>query len=217
MVPAGRILVDGELAAEGDTLELDGMRPGHYTIRLEADGYEPHEEIVEVLAGKMGRITHSLERKRQSTAAIKSTRIRFESSPSGATVFVDGAVVGRTPFSWNDARAGQEYQVEYDLRGHRRARGRVDALEQGDQHSFSRTLEPVAADPGSLSVAIIGGGWASVWIDGTKLTQTAPLNTHSLSAGSHTIRVENADLGIDDTQTVTIVSGQTFTLRVRPR
>ncbi len=216
MVPEGRILLDGEEAIEGGTLELDGMEPGTYTVRLEADGYEPHEEPITIVAGEMGRITHSLERK-ASTVAARSPRIHFESIPPGATVFVDGAVVGRTPFTWGDARTGGSYQIELEKSGYRRASGTVTELESGQAVTFSRSLDRIEAAPGQLSVAIIGGGWAHVWVDGTQLSQTAPLNGHSLSAGSHTVRVSNPELGIDDTQTVTVSSGQTYTLRVRPQ
>jgi serine/threonine protein kinase len=69
---------------------------------------------------------------------------------------------------------------------------------------------------GTLTVAIVGGGWAHVWVDGVKLDRTAPLSGHTLTAGPHEIRVENPDVGISHTQTVTVEAGGTSTVRVRP-
>jgi serine/threonine protein kinase len=69
---------------------------------------------------------------------------------------------------------------------------------------------------GGLSVALVGGGWAHVYVDGVKLDRTAPLSFVELPVGRHEIRVENAELGIQHAQTVEIVGGETVTVRARP-
>ena len=76
--------------------------------------------------------------------------------------------------------------------------------------------KPVAAAPGTLSIGVIGGGWATIYIDGTKLNKTAPLASHQLPAGTYTVRAVNADLDLDITQTVTIQAGEKTRLNVRP-
>jgi hypothetical protein len=76
--------------------------------------------------------------------------------------------------------------------------------------------EPASDGTGTLTVALVGGGWANVYVDGTKLDRTAPLRDHTLPVGPHEIRVENAANGISHSQTVTIVDGEAATVRARP-
>lgn len=78
---------------------------------------------------------------------------------------------------------------------------------------------PAAAPnaPGVLTVTLVGGGWANVYVDGAKIAKTAPLKNWSLPVGSHTVRVENPDLGIDTTQVVEVTPGGTVTVRAAPR
>jgi len=71
------------------------------------------------------------------------------------------------------------------------------------------------AAEGTLTVSILGGGWAEVWVDGKKLAKTAPLSV-ALAAGEHEVRVENGDLGISHTQKVTIDPGGRATVRASP-
>jgi serine/threonine protein kinase len=65
---------------------------------------------------------------------------------------------------------------------------------------------PPPAGPGKVTVNV-KSGWATVWIDGRKI-DTTPLFNHSISAGTHTIRVVNPGIGVDESQTVTISSGE---------
>jgi hypothetical protein len=76
--------------------------------------------------------------------------------------------------------------------------------------------EPASDGIGTLTVALVGGGWANVYVDGTKLDRTAPLSGHSLPVGPHEIRVENEANGISHSQTITIVDGEAVTVRARP-
>ncbi len=74
---------------------------------------------------------------------------------------------------------------------------------------------PEPAAVGNLTISIVGGGWARVWIDGAPLAETAPLS-RDLPAGPHEVRVENPDLGIAHTERVVIAPGERSTVRVRP-
>jgi hypothetical protein len=73
------------------------------------------------------------------------------------------------------------------------------------------------AGSGKLRVVLMGATWAHVWVDGKKLTQTAPLAGVELAAGSHTIRVENSAQGLDETQKIVVKSGEQKTVRVLAR
>jgi len=133
--------------------------------------------------------------------------LSFSSSPSGATVVVDGSSVGRTPFTWTGGKPGATVYVEYRLDGHQSQGFSVRLPEAGKSGSESRSLKPVAKEPGHVSVNV-SRGWAYVFIDGKKLEETTPLINQEIPPGSHTIRVLNEALGIDATQTVEIESGE---------
>ena len=75
---------------------------------------------------------------------------------------------------------------------------------------------PKAATKGKLTVTIIGGGWANVFVDGKKLPKTAPLSDYPIAAGSHTVKVENAALGLSHTETVNVSGGGSVTVKASP-
>jgi len=137
---------------------------------------------------------------------LPSPEVSFRSSPSGASVYIDGSLVGRTPFTWSGGKAGASAGVEYRLTGHNSASFDVTVPSDGDSTSKTRTLAAVAKAPGSVAVNV-SRGWAYVYIDGKKLETTTPLANHEVPAGSHSIRVVNEALGIDETKSVTIEPG----------
>ena len=97
-----------------------------------------------------------------------------------------------------------------------RPQGTVPRTEVPTPTPPSPEPEPASDGIGTLTVALVGGGWANVYVDGTKLDRTAPLSGHTLSAGPHEIRVENEANGISHSQTVTVVDGEAVTVRARP-
>ena len=82
---------------------------------------------------------------------------------------------------------------------------------------WSQSLVKPSNDPGRLTVTLTGGGWANVYVDGQKLSKTAPLKDWSIPPGKHTIRVENASLGIDQTQDVRVDPGGSATVKASPK
>lgn len=75
---------------------------------------------------------------------------------------------------------------------------------------------PKPKGDGKLTVVLAGGGWANVYVDGTKLPKTAPLKDYPLSPGNHTVKVENAALGLSHTQSVSVSPGGTVTVKASP-
>jgi serine/threonine protein kinase len=132
--------------------------------------------------------------------------ISFTSTPRGASVFLDGALAGRTPFTWTDGSAGASVRVEYRLSGYQSVSFSATVPDAGASSSESRTLEAVAEEPGHIAVNV-SRGWAHIYVDGKKLDTTTPLANYELSPGNHTIRVVNEALGIDQSKQVTVESG----------
>lgn len=222
VTPSAKVSVDGQPKGEGTSVHLEGFAPGKYLVHLEADGFTPVDEPVTVEAGKIVKLATKLEPvaaapqpddRAPPAAPTGPPRVDFRSSPTGATVLVDGKEVGRTPMTWNDAGVGKTYAVEMRLDGYSAARGSLKDVKKGPQ-KYTLSLDPVAA-PATLSVVLVGGGWANVYLDGNKLPKTAPLKAFSVSAGKHEVRVENPASGIDQTQTLTFNPGQDTTFRVK--
>ncbi len=230
VVPDAKVFVDGELRGEGATVTVSALAPGVYTVRLEAEGHESLEQTVEVKAGDTIRIAERL------TAKVVADQpkpkpvvepepdgddtpepsgppvLRLRSTPSGATVLVDGADVGTTPTSWR-GKAGATHKIQMKLEGYETASDSVSGLSDGQRKTVSLTLKE-APKTGMLTIVLVGGGWANVFVDGKKLDKTAPLRNVEIPAGAHEVQLVNQAAGLDVTKSVTIQAGGSETLRI---
>ncbi|NCG21465.1 MAG: protein kinase [Rhodobacterales bacterium] len=109
-------------------------------------------------------------------------------------------------------KAGEEATLPYTLKAVPKPKPQVEV-----RPTRPSTPRPQATGPGKLTVTLSGGGWANVYIDGKKVSKTAPFKDFSLSAGTHKIKVENPALGIAHEQQVTVSSGGSTTVRARPQ
>jgi outer membrane protein OmpA-like peptidoglycan-associated protein len=69
---------------------------------------------------------------------------------------------------------------------------------------------------GTLKVTLKGGGWAYVYIDGQKLSRSAPFDDVDVPVGPHEVWIASHKLGLDYTVAVDIRPGETTTLAVDP-
>ena len=106
--------------------------------------------------------------------------------------------------TWRSGSAGDTLQVKYQLDGYSSISFSTIVPGEDQQERISKTLKAKAAAPGKVRVQV--KGWADVYVDGRASGQT-PL-TLELSAGSHTIRVQNPETGYEAQKTVDVVSGQ---------
>jgi serine/threonine protein kinase len=231
--PAARVYVDDVLRGTGTTVFVSRLDPGQHAVRLEADGHESVTVTVEVVPGEALRLEKSLaplERDPPEVApdpepAVAPTpsqptparppKLALTSTPAGARAFVDGVSVGITP-TQVATTPGKTVTVRYELAGYEPVESTVETGRSGGLVAFDRILE-AANDPGKLTVLLVGGGWANVFVDGEKLPRTAPLRDVELEPGSHEIRVQNEGLGIDHTESVVIGAGETVTVRAAPQ
>ncbi len=228
VVPEARVYLNGELKGTFKVLTVDDLEPGSYAVRLEAEGHVPFEKTVQLDAGGTEKVMQTLEAEARATDAVEAPepapstspkpsgppRVSFKSTPSGAQVSVDGSEIGTTPVSWSGASSGNKYSVTFSLDGFEDATGTLKA--RRGRQTFSRTLRELKG-PGTLTVTVVGQGWANVYIDGEKLSKTAPFKGVDVTAGSHEIWVENPALGIDTTEQHTFTPGGTVTIRARPQ
>ncbi|MEZ4240724.1 MAG: protein kinase [Myxococcota bacterium] len=218
--PEATLLLDGEEVGKGSTVTLRDVAPGEHTLKLVAEGYEPVEVPVVVQGGGMAKVAQQLQPVSPTASPTPTPtnrpaptgppRVDFRSKPLGATVLVDGAQVGRTPVLWNDGLPNHRYTVQMRLDGYE-TRSESWKAAPGAQ-TVSWTLH--AADtPASLTVTMAGGGWANVFVDGTKLSKTAPFKDVQVAPGTHEIRVENPELGLALSEKHQFVAGQAVTIR----
>jgi TonB family protein len=140
--PSGaRVSVNGQ--ARGQTpLRLDELPFGAYKIRVEQKGYEAQTRAVSLdAASPSAEVRVALAR----PAAPASGAADILSTPSGATVSVDGRPVGRTPLSGLKLKPGTR-RIEVALDGHETWTGSVDVA-AGETGRVDVRLRAVAKAP----------------------------------------------------------------------
>jgi hypothetical protein len=145
----------------GTTPVRTGVQPGNRTVRLERDGYRSWERSFRLSPRETLSIDADLE------AVPQTGTVRFESTPSGADVFVDGRFLGTTPLGAREYRPGR-YDVDIELDGYRPERTTF-RVEAGERRTVSVTLQPRL---GALEVIGNVGG-ARVFLDGREVGRLA--------------------------------------------
>ena len=234
---AARVFLRGQEVGAGTAMVFveDTVPGADIPLRVEAEGYDTWEDAIDLVAGDRLRLKVELQPTAApppppterpdppppsdtvatpdpppvdgTPPAAAPPTARFRSTPSGAQVYVNGRLVGRTPVDWDDGEPGAKVKVEYRLDGHGAESFSAALPAAGGVESFPRTLEPRSAVPGKVSVNV-KSGWANVFIDGEKV-DTTPLFNHALAPGKHSIRVVNEATGVDETRSVTVASGET--------
>jgi len=96
--PSGaKVYIDGKEAGETPTV-LSNIRVGGHVVRIGKEGHEPYEEQVKVGEGERKKISFSL--KKIVGALLVNT------DPPGATIFIDGKLIGITPYEGKDLSTG---------------------------------------------------------------------------------------------------------------
>ena len=214
--PVNTQVFDGErLLGSGPRLDLKGLDPGPITLRFEAEGYLDTEEEIEVTVGEPYILPIRLSPEPEEPKAATTSRVLFESNPSGAQVFVDNRAVGITPITFAEGSPKTAYKVRYLLDGYKPLVFEVTTAGPGEQITETRALKPKVAGVGGLNVSM-RRGWAYIYVDGNKMGET-PDTVTGLTAGKHQVRVVNEAAGIDRTQTVLVRANETTTVFFEPQ
>jgi hypothetical protein len=190
----------------GTTPLRTSVQPGNRTVRLERDGYRSWERSFRVSPRETLSIDADLE------AVPRTGTVRFESTPSGADVFVDGRFLGTTPIGAREYRPGR-YDVDIELDGYlpERTTFRVEA---GERRTVSVTLQPRL---GGLDVIGNVGG-ARVFLDGREVGRLASgsglLEIDDLQPGERELTLVAPGYGTVVT-TVEVEAGRTSQIRLR--
>lgn len=118
--PGAQIFLDGKRAGTTPAT-LSDLAPGPHAIRLAREGYVTVERQVSVSANRLSQsVTVQLARPRVETRVAtvaqqaQTGAISVDSRPTGASVFIDGKLVGTTPLVVEAVAAG-EHSVRLEL------------------------------------------------------------------------------------------------------
>jgi hypothetical protein len=127
---------------------LRDVERGTHTVRVVRDGYVADERRVTITAVRPSQsLTFELTRARTAAPAAAASGalerekapLTVESRPAGASVFVDGTLIGKTPLMLVEVAAG-DHAVSLDLDGYRRWSSSVRVV-AGERNRVTASLE----------------------------------------------------------------------------
>jgi len=132
--------------------------------------------------------------------------IAIDSTPSGATIWLDGSNTGKvTPATLTLVPAGL-HQVVLLLSGYQDW-GQTAIVTAEQTTNLSATLLPIPTDTGSITVSSTPSG-AAIWLDGSNTGRLTPATLSQVAPGSHTLKLTLS--GYQDWErTVSVSVGQT--------
>jgi eukaryotic-like serine/threonine-protein kinase len=152
-------------------------------------------------------------------AAPPPSSLAIECTPK-ATIILDGAQVGSTPFTVEDLSLG-EHQLVLRAPGYLEQKRAVTVRSAGERLQLVLALEkeapPPVVDAGAPAPIVRAANgklnlrttpWTSVFLGKRKLGDT-PLVGVTLPAGSHVLRVSNPEAGVESSIEITIQANRT--------
>ncbi|MDT8318350.1 MAG: PEGA domain-containing protein [bacterium] len=132
--PGATIMLDGRDA--GITpCTIESLKSGKHVVKLIKDDYFIWKKEIEIAGGSVINIMAELK-------TIYGS-LDFNSSPSGASVFIEGDLVGQTPFKVDNLEGG-EYEIEIELEGYEDYSDTVQ-VDSGSGNEISIFLEETEA------------------------------------------------------------------------
>lgn len=86
------------------------LLPGKYKLEIKKDKFETYTEEFELNAGSVKQVGRNL--------TYKYSIITILTKPEGATITLDGKIIGKTPF-YNDTLTPDEYKLKLFLKNHK--------------------------------------------------------------------------------------------------
>ncbi|OPY38397.1 MAG: PEGA domain protein [Methanoregula sp. PtaU1.Bin051] len=191
------------------SIQTKELSPGSYTVRLSLDGYNDNIQTVVITEGQTTQVNPTLTPKTEPTTAVTTAypgttgEIAVVSSPSGASVNLDGWDKGKTPTTIQQVKAGT-HMITLTLAGYDEYTKTV-TVEAGRTIPVTANLVPSSSSgTGTLIISSNPSG-ANVYLDGAKVG-TTPLTVQNVKAGTHNLLLTQQNYG-DVSQTVDITGG----------
>ena len=162
-----RVLVDGiDIGETPRTKEFEITKNQKVKVRLELEGYEPREKTVELKPKRETKVDERLKRLKVPEKPKPAT-LKVISSPAGATVTLDGDVLGTTPLEKKiEIPANKSANLRLELDGYEPAERSVN-LKVGRETKLTITLirQPEQPKSATLDIATVPSG-AEISVDG---------------------------------------------------
>jgi hypothetical protein len=154
-------------------------------IHIELAGHNPYDTESSVVAGETLRIAPTLEK--------ASAKLHVETTPVGATVTLDGKLLGETPLTLDGFDAKDDAVLVISKVGYETQRIEVK-LALGETANVVRELKE-QAKMGAVSIVVTGSAtWAEVSFKGKKLGRTREmtgLQAFRLPVGKQQLKLLN--------------------------
>ena len=193
-----------------------------YKLVVKKEGFVSFEDAFKVAAGERYRMNAQLQPEEQEpvtatvekqtpkeppTPTVEKPAIIWRSSPSGASVNVDGRKIGTTPYRWEGGSAGRSYSATMSKSGYEDGSASATFPSNGSVTANGTLAKlPDKSEPGYLTIN--ARPWAEVYVDGVKVGNT-PIGRHQVEPGSHTVRLVCPPLDAERTISVTVGAGET--------
>ena len=161
---------------------------GEYTLQVKHPYFQPHEQKLLVTTKATEKHLFTLQRVR--------IRIPFDTTPSGATILINGKSIGTTPMT--DYVEGGKHEVSFELAGYEKPLLPLEITFSSKPTPLSFPL--IKIPPGTITIegAITK---VPVFLDGKQIG-TVPLTKEDVEPGKYRIRV----LGVE--RVITIDPGE---------
>jgi len=187
---------------------VSGLSPGSHSVLVQKSGYQDWSSTAQVSSGSTTTVSATL------TAVQTYGTISVRSSPSGASVYLDGSYQGTTPMTISGVVKGG-HNIELQKSGYYEWSGTV-TVNAGQTTTVSRTLTQIPSPTtGTIAVSSTPGG-AYIYLDGAYEGVTPYSGSfiiHNVGAGSHTIRLSLSGYQ-DSTVTTNVQGGGTATVSI---
>ncbi len=171
-----KVYVDGTY--KGTTpLSIPSIRAGTHSVKIKMTGFETWSESVYVSPNSISQIYATL-------APVPVGTITVNSVPSGASVYLDGILRGKTPVTFT-AEPGS-HTLKLSRSGYK-TKVVTFTLHSGERRTFNYTLQRIV-QYGTLKINSNPQG-AKVYVDGT-YKGTTPLSIPSIRVGTHEVKVK---------------------------
>lgn len=177
----------------GFTPYTDQLIAGEYQLMLTKDLYHPYSG------------TFTLEEGETKELPLINLKPRFgyievASTPSGADVYLDDKLIGKTPVARREIESGEHtLRTEFNLY---HDKTETFIIEDGDDRSFNLELAPAF---GQLNITSEPEG-ATVYID-EQMVGTTPFVKDQWPSGTYKLRLTR-ELWTDETETIEVKDGQ---------
>lgn len=223
--PAGAVVVvDGKESGVRTPTVLKLENGTRLDVELRKAGFERWRKEI-VVSPDLGPVEAKLVAKTRKAdkpapdPVPGRAELRVESTPRGATIYIDGKRSAlRTPATLSDLEVGESIEIELRLKGHRNVSATVDLNAESQTLDKKLAAIPRAPAPppppavkkssgtGLLSLRT-KGPWVNVYL-GKKFLGPTPLLKKEVPAGRLTLRLVNEGANIDKTVTYDIKKGK---------